>query len=220
MRRLVIISAAMPRRSRSQARRQGSSQLRRAIAHQAARLLVEAGHGDYALAKRKALQQLGLADNIALPEDAEVAAALQEHLDVFHAADTPVRLRLLRREALRLMQFLAHFRPYVHGALLDGQVLAHTPVELAVYVDSGKELEIFLLDQRVDFEHLPLAAAEPAELRLQLHNEQADFIVTAYPHAMERQHRQRQSRTGRPWQLDQAGLERLLDAASHAHDPA
>lgn len=186
-------------------------QLRLAIAHQAARLLAEGAHDDYAQAKRKALQQLGLAATTALPDDEEVAAALNDYLALFQAEAWPARVHGLRQEALQLMRFLVQFRPYLHGAVLGGPVLTHTPVELAVYVDSGKELEIFLLDQGVFYEHLPLASAESAELRLQLNNERADFIVTAYPHALERQHRQRQTREGRLWQLDLTGVERLLD---------
>ena len=55
-----------------------NSHARRRIAHEAARLMVEAGIRDYALAKRKAAQRLQVWDAGQLPRNDEIEDAVQQ----------------------------------------------------------------------------------------------------------------------------------------------
>ena len=53
------------------------SDLRRRIAHEAARMLAEDGGMDYGFAKRKAARQLGVPDTRQLPDNREIEEALR-----------------------------------------------------------------------------------------------------------------------------------------------
>lgn len=126
--------------------------LRRNIASQAARLIAEEGIEDYAFAKRKAARRLGVPEKD-LPSNAEVEAALREWRAIFSDEDDAERLLRLRAAALEVLRLLAPFRPYVTGAVIDGLVDAFSEVEVEVYADSAKDVEIFLLGKDVPYEH-------------------------------------------------------------------
>ncbi|MBS0589791.1 MAG: hypothetical protein JSR65_04040 [Proteobacteria bacterium] len=111
------------------------SQLRTRIAIEAARLIDESGIRDYALAKRKAAQRLGIGDDAVLPKNAEIDAALREHQRLFHADNQPRRLHMLRETACEAMRFFAAFEPRLVGAVLDGSADAHSAVCLHLFSD-------------------------------------------------------------------------------------
>ena len=56
---------------------------RRRIAHLAARIMVEDGVEDYALAKKKAARQAGIADTRHLPGNDEIDDALKSYQETF-----------------------------------------------------------------------------------------------------------------------------------------
>jgi hypothetical protein len=146
------------------------ARLRAAIAAGAARMIVEDG-AEYGAAKRKAARQaLGEAapPPNALPDNAEVEAAVRSYQALFRAATQPARLRLLRATALQVMAALAEFRPYLSGAVLSGSAGAHDGIDLQLFTDSAKDVEIFLLNRDVQFEvamapHFKGARHEPVE---------------------------------------------------------
>lgn len=148
--RFYLSCALMPARSNVSETPVGD--LRRSIAHQAARLIAEEGIEDYALAKRKAARRLGVAEKD-LPSNAEVEAALREWRAIFRDEDDAERLQQMRAAALVVLRLLAPFRPYVTGAVIDGLVDAFSEVEIEVYADSAKDVEIFLLGKEVPYEH-------------------------------------------------------------------
>ncbi|WP_235943844.1 hypothetical protein [Uliginosibacterium aquaticum] len=126
--------------------------LRRSIAHQAARLIAEEGIEDYAFAKRKAARQLGVPERD-LPSNAEIEGALREWRTIFSDEDDAERLQQMRAAALVVLRLLTPFRPYVTGAVIDGMVDAFSEVEVEVYADSAKDVEIYLLGRDVPYEH-------------------------------------------------------------------
>jgi hypothetical protein len=126
--------------------------LRHSIAYQAARLIAEEGIEDYAFAKRKAARRLGVPERD-LPSNAEVEAELKIWRAVFRDDDDDERLQRLRAAAVEVLRLLALFRPYVTGAVIDGLVDAFSEVEVEVYADSAKDVEIFLLGREVPYEH-------------------------------------------------------------------
>jgi hypothetical protein len=126
--------------------------LRAELVHAAARLIAEDGL-DYGFAKRKAVRQLGLPENFPLPGNAEIEAAVREHQAIYQEDEQAERIAFLRRGAIDLMHQLAPFSPYLTGSVLDGSAGRHARIDIQVFPDSAKELEIFLLDQGIPFHH-------------------------------------------------------------------
>lgn len=127
--------------------------LRTELAAAAARLIAEDGL-DYATAKQKAAQSvLGEASAArgALPDNAQIEIELRQYLATFLPQQAAL-LAALRQLALQLMQRLDRFRPHVVGAVLNGTATEHSDIHLQVFVDSAKDVEMFLLEQGVDYE--------------------------------------------------------------------
>jgi hypothetical protein len=127
-------------------------QLRTRIAAAAARLIAEDGLLDYSLAKRKAARQLGMDNLRALPDNDEVEQALRVHQSLYQGDEQPEHLRYLREEALKAMQLLSGFRPYLRGSVLKGTAGRYSSIELQLFVDDSKELELYLLNRDIPYE--------------------------------------------------------------------
>jgi len=127
--------------------------LRREVAVAAAQLIADSGL-DYRGAKRKALLQVlgeGTAPRGSIPDNAEVDAALAEHLALFDD-DHPARVARMRAAALALMDRLSAFHPYLTGAVWKGIVAEHAPIHLQLFHDDTKDVELSLLNGGLDFE--------------------------------------------------------------------
>jgi hypothetical protein len=184
--------------------------MRRAIANLAARLMAEDGIDDFALAKRKAARQLGAPNTEALPTNQAIEAALLAYQTLYQEKEQRERLLFMRRQALDLMRLLQPFHPYLVGPVLTGTAGRYSSAEIDLYADNGKDVEIFLLDQRLDFEHVdPGRGPQAPELRLRVfgvgkvgggfrfgeENAAASFLLSVYPYPQERV-RRRDSHTG------------------------
>ncbi len=126
---------------------------RREIAGAAARLMAEDGIDDFGHAKRKAARQLGLPEGGALPTNSEVEAELRTYHALYQADEQPALLHQLRVAAIAAMRFLAAFNPYLTGPVLDGTAGRYAEVELELFADSAKDVEIFLLNHNVRYQH-------------------------------------------------------------------
>ena len=126
--------------------------LRTHIAQEAARLIAESGIHDYALAKRKAAEQLQVADLGQLPRNDEIEDALKQYQRLFRFDEQPRRLHHLRALALRAMEFLAAFEPHLVGTVLRGTADQFSVVSLHLFAEPPEEVGIFLLDQRIPHE--------------------------------------------------------------------
>lgn len=131
---------------------QRQNTMRKAIASLAARLMAEDGIDDYGFAKRKAARQLGMPDSEALPNNAEIEAELRIYQSLYQGEEQPQRLRELRQIALHMMDLLAEFKPYLTGPVLDGTAGRYARIDLELFPDSAKDVEIFLLNRGLDVE--------------------------------------------------------------------
>jgi hypothetical protein len=113
--------------------------------------MAEDGIEDYALAKRKAARGLGAADTEALPANDEIEAELHAYRALYQGAEHPERVAALRRIALQAMQALERFSPYLTGAVLAGTAGPYAEIDLQLFPESAKEVEIFLLDRNIDY---------------------------------------------------------------------
>lgn len=127
-------------------------QMREMIAQAAARLIAEDGIQDYASAKRKAARQIGAPDSHSLPANSEVQQALRAYQELYQKDEQPARLRRLRQEALRAMQMLGNFNPHLTGSVLTGTATRHSDINLQLFTDSAKEVELFLLNHNTPYE--------------------------------------------------------------------
>ena len=124
------------------------------IAVGAARLIADEGM-DYGNAKRRAARDvLGEGANTrgVLPDNDQVEEELRRHLRLFGGAEHRDLLTALRRHALTLMQRMRQFEPRLVGAILNGTATAFSDVQLHLYSDDVKDIEIHLLNDGVDFE--------------------------------------------------------------------
>lgn len=140
------MSRRSPSRNSSRA-----AELRARIAAAAARIMAEDGVEDFALAKRKAARQLGAEATQALPGNDEIEEALRDYRALYQAGEHAERIAELRAVALDAMRALERFRPYLTGAVLKGTAGPYAEIELQLFPESTKELEIFLLDRNLEY---------------------------------------------------------------------
>lgn len=128
--------------------------LRAEIAAAAARLIAEDG-ADYATAKKKATKQILGNTKVRgeiMPDNAQIEEEVRIYNELFLGDSQPARLLHLRKLAVRLMEELAQFSPYLTGAVLNGTAGEHSDIHLQLFAASAKDVEIFLINKNVDFE--------------------------------------------------------------------
>ena len=125
--------------------------MRARIAAAAARVMAEDGIDDFALAKRKAARRLGAPDTEALPTNDEVEAELRAYRALYQADQHGKILAELRAVALDAMRALERFHPYLTGPVLNGVAGAYSEIDLQLFPDSAKDVELFLLERNIPF---------------------------------------------------------------------
>lgn len=193
--------------------------VRRLIAQEAARIMYEEGMGEYRDAKRKAARRFGsekvLSLGSHLPSNAEIHGELQRLIGIYEQEVLPERLLRMRMVALRQMEHLAPFRPYLVGSVLNGAVTERSDIDLHLFAESCEEVEQFLLREGVAFEAEIVTIRHGGEFReyphLYLEEEGVVIECTVYPH--EDVHRiPKSSITGRPMERANAKQLRKLVA--------
>jgi len=140
-------SAAMPKEQKSK-----QQHMRTRIAAIAARIMAEDGIEDFAMAKRKAARQLRAGDTQSLPNNDEIETELRLYQTLYQGEEQRERVRFLRGQALAAMEQLANFKPYLTGPVLRGTAGRYADIDLQVFADSGKDLEIFLLNRKITYQ--------------------------------------------------------------------
>jgi len=162
-----------------------NAQQRLLIASTAARLIAESGISDFAAAKRKAVHTLGLPENTRLPENAEVEAELRVFQRLFQDDEHALRIDHLRQKAVEIMTLTQRFNPYLTGSVLEGTAGRYAEIDIQLFTDSAKDVEIFFLNQRIDYEHsTPRSDRAEAVLTLQSDDDVTNLII--YPPKEER----------------------------------
>jgi hypothetical protein len=159
-------------------------QMRERIAHLAARLMAVDGIDDYALAKRKAARQAGAPDTRNLPNNDEVEHALRAYQQLYQADEQRDRLRHLRQRAREMMELLARFDPYLSGAVLSGSAGKYSDIDLLLFTDSMKDVELFLMARHIAYRSGERRIHIGEELRgvpnFSISTEDADFNITVF----------------------------------------
>lgn len=186
--------------------------MRLRIAAAAARLMAEDGIDDYALAKRKAAKQLGADDTRSLPGNEEIEAELRAYQSLYQNEEQRERIRELRTKALEVMRLLANFRPYLAGAVLKGTAGRYGEIDLQLFTDDSKAVEIALLNRNLAYdisdEHRFASGRERAVSVLKLVWEGVPLNVSVYASNDERA-TLKNSAGGRA--IERAGIDTVAD---------
>jgi hypothetical protein len=127
------------------------TRMRNVLAQHAAKLMLEEGIADFGFAKKKAARQLNITGRQALPSNLEIRQAL-ESLSLMFFPDQETQMTTLRHEALAVMEYFADFSPHLAGWIAGKTLLANCPIEIHLFADSSKEVEILLLNKGIVFE--------------------------------------------------------------------
>ena len=146
--------------------RGGAQRLR--VAQEAARVMVEGGHEDYELAKRKAAGRLGVAGTRALPGNDEIEQALRSYQRLFRSHVQPRRLRELRLLARELMTELDAFAPKLAGSVLAGSADEHSDLTLHLFAESVEEVGMYLIERGVEY--------RPSERRIRFSQDEVERV--------------------------------------------
>jgi predicted nucleotidyltransferase len=114
------------------------SKLRRAIAHEAARLMYERLESEYYQAKQKAARRLcqGWVKPADLPTNAEIRDVVQSFARIHEGSGRLDQLRDMRIAALRVMRLLEKFHPRVIGSVYTGMVREGSDIDIHLFSDS------------------------------------------------------------------------------------
>jgi hypothetical protein len=147
--------------------------------------MAEDGINDFAVAKRKAARSLGLPETTPMPDNAEVESELRTYQRLFQDAEQNEIIAHLRQKAIEIMTIVQQFNPYLSGSVLDGSAGRYAEIDLQLFTDSAKDVEIFLLNQQIDFEH-STPRTDRAEAVLTLHSDDIIVNLVIYPPREER----------------------------------
>lgn len=125
--------------------------VRRALAQEAARLMVEHGVDDFLFAKRKAAERLGVGEHAVLPKNSEIEAAIVEYQQLFLADEHTEVLAEQRRVAIEAMELLDEFEPRLVGPVLAGTATPHQEISLHVFSDSPEAVSFALMDAGIPY---------------------------------------------------------------------
>lgn len=126
-----------------------SSDLRRLLSTEAARIIEQSGDDDVGRALGKAGRRLGIRDRAAWPDQAEVVEALAERQRLFRPKLQGEALQALREAAVEAMQFFSAFDPRLCGAVLEGTADAHSEVLVHLHADEPEAVLRFTQERRI-----------------------------------------------------------------------
>lgn len=113
------------------------------------------GVSEYRDAKRKAARRFGPGKDLSLgshlPSNAEIHRELQRLIAIHEGKAHLERLHQMRCMALRCMEMLALFRPYLVGSVHTGAVTATSDIDLHLFAESSEEVEEFLRSRNIAY---------------------------------------------------------------------
>ncbi len=126
-----------------------SDRLRRELAQEAARLMVEEGVAQYLDAKHMAARRVFGRKNAGrmryrphdLPSNGEIQQAIQALVEMTEGPERLERLHLMRLDALDLMRALWPFSPRLIGSVSTGRARRGSDIDLHVFTDDLEALE-------------------------------------------------------------------------------
>jgi hypothetical protein len=128
-----------------------TSQIRRAIAAEAARIMSTQSQFNFRVAKLKAAERLGFNLRTNMPSNAEVVSALRAYQEFYGGSQHIHHVQKMREVALNVMRSLETFCPRLVGPVLEGTADEYARVSLHVFNDPPDAVVIHLLDKGLVF---------------------------------------------------------------------
>lgn len=131
--------------------------LRRAIAEEAARLMVDEDVREYITAKRMAADHLlgmRVESTTALPSNGEIREAVVARARLVGGLNFDERLAHMRRVAVEVMTALEAFEPRLIGSVASGKIHRNSDVDIQLFCGREDRLEKALWDAGYDFERI------------------------------------------------------------------
>ena len=95
---------------------------------------------------------MGLVDTTALPGNHEIEVQLRAYQGLYQGEEQRERLRELRQAALQVMGEIADFHPYLTGPVLMGTAGRYSDVDIQVFTDDAKALEMHFLNRQIAYD--------------------------------------------------------------------
>ena len=181
---------------------ESNSKLRRAIAHEAARLLYFREESEYYRAKQKAARRLchGWVKPNELPSNAEIRDAVQSFARLHEGQARLDALQDMRLTALRMMLRLERFHPRIIGSVFTGHVRRGSDIDLHVFSDSIEAVAASLDVDMIPYDIERKQVRKSGEHHVYIHihvKEKYPIELTVYPTSL-RSYNFRSSVTGKP----------------------
>ena len=199
--------------------------IRRMIAQEAARLMYEDGVREYRDAKRKAARRFGSEKALSLgshlPSNAEIHAEVQRLIGIHEEEVLPERLMQLRFLALKQMEILEPFRPYLVGSVLSGAVTERSDIDLHLFAESCEQVEEYLERSAIPFEQEVVTVRHGGEFfeYPHIYFEEGGVIIECTVYPVEDIHRiPKSSITGKPMERADAKKLRKIIGEMLAHE--
>lgn len=128
-----------------------TSQARRVIAAEAARIMSTQSLFNYRSAKQKAAERLGIDLRTTMPSNAEVESALRAYQKIYGGQQHIHHLQKMREIALKVMRSLESFCPRLVGPVLEGTADEYARISLHVFNDPPDAIVMHLLDKGLIF---------------------------------------------------------------------
>lgn len=128
------------------------SRIRQKLAQEAARIMLDDGIRDFALAKRKAAEHLSVDARHDMPRNQEIQDAAIERSRLFADAASRASYHKRLRAALVVMDRLAHLEPRLVGPLLQGLVESQPLINLHAFAETVEEVILELGDRGIHCE--------------------------------------------------------------------
>ena len=131
--------------------------LRRAIAEEAARLMVDEDVREYIAAKRIAADNLlgmRVVSDMMLPSNGQIREAIVARARLVGGFAYEQRLAHMRRVAITVMGELEAFEPRLIGSVASGKIHRNSDIDIQLFCAREDRLEGALWDARYDFEQI------------------------------------------------------------------
>lgn len=153
------------------------------MAQECARIMLEEGVHDFAMAKGKAAQRLKFCDRKYMPSNREIEAAMLDHQRLFFGDGDRAALQRLRMCALHVMELLELFRPRLVGAALHGTVGLGSRAVIHVFADVAEDVIFALMALRISYRETERSIRDGRScknypsLKLRLEDEEIEVVV-------------------------------------------
>jgi hypothetical protein len=127
-------------------------QVRQHVALEAARIMADEHLSDFAKAKKKAADRLGITTRNDMPTNQEIEQELIAYRSIFSGPETEESLQRLRNAALDAMTFFERFNPRLVGPVLEGSANAHAQIQLHLFAEIPDDVVFFLMEKGIDYD--------------------------------------------------------------------